>query len=490
MKRIASHLVGFLVASAPGAVYAAALSVGPGKTYNKPCAAIAAAKAGDTVEVDAAGNYDGDHCEWATDNLTVRGVNGRAKINGGGDPANSASGKGIFVIAAPNATIENFEIAGASVADQNGAGIRHQGTNLTLRNVYLHDNQNGILGSPATDKTGEVLMDASEFANNGAGDGQTHNIYLGHYAKITLQYSYSHGAKVGHLVKLRGLENHVLYNRITDEPGTTASYEVSFPSAGTAFVIGNLIEQSETTQNPAIIDYASEPNTLNPDLHLYVINNTIVNNRAGGGTFVADREGTTPAVIMNNIMVGPGAVSQQPNAVLTTNFTMGDPKLAGQATYDYKLLAGSPCVDMGTEPGSGLRPTSDYVHPLKGEARVAVGKIDIGAYELGNPGGPVDGGAPSGGDGGGVVSGDGGAPGEGGAGGGTGGGGGGGGAGGAGGAGDGGGSGNPAAGGAPGASSGGCSVNAAAPASGLGASATLVALGLLAARRRRVKASG
>jgi hypothetical protein len=53
---------------------AATLQVGPGKTYAKPCAAIAMAKAGDVIEVDAAGSYAGDTCAWSTDNLTVRGV--------------------------------------------------------------------------------------------------------------------------------------------------------------------------------------------------------------------------------------------------------------------------------------------------------------------------------------------------------------------------------------------------------------------------------
>src|SRR5581483_8144978 len=68
--------------SAAGAV----LRVGPGQQFALPCAAIAAAKPGDTVEIDAAGNgsYDGDVCAWATDNLTIRGVHGRPRIDSRG----------------------------------------------------------------------------------------------------------------------------------------------------------------------------------------------------------------------------------------------------------------------------------------------------------------------------------------------------------------------------------------------------------------------
>ena len=166
---------------------AATRTVGPGKTYAKPCAAIAAAQPGDLTEVDAAGNYAGDNCSWSTDNLTVRGVGGRAKIDAGKNEANISAGKGIFAISAPNATVENFELVGATAGlSANGAGIRHQGTNLTVRDCYFHDNEDGILGSPAVDGTGTVLIEGTELANNGQGDGFSHNMYLGKYAKFII----------------------------------------------------------------------------------------------------------------------------------------------------------------------------------------------------------------------------------------------------------------------------------------------------------------
>jgi MYXO-CTERM domain-containing protein len=400
---------------------AATLTVGPGKTYAAPCNAIAAAQVGDVIEVDASGTYAGDHCAWSTDNLTVRGVGGRAKIDAGGNLSNIAQGKGIFVISAPNATIENFELAGA-VADpgsKNGAGIRHQGTNLIVRGCYFHDDEDGILGGPAVDGTGEVLIEKSEFAKNGQGDGFSHNMYLNHYAKFTLRDSYSHGAKVGHLVKSRAAENHVEYNRITDEPGTTASYEIDLPNAGLSYVIGNLIEQSPESQNPNIVAYGEESAGLNPDHRLFFVNNTVVNHLASG-TFLA--VATPEAVIVtNNIFVGPGTVCSQAGAILKTNFTT-DPLLVNAAGFDFHLQMASACIDTGSDPGLGagqaLTPTRDYVHPTASEIRATVGgKIDIGAYEYGNTGVPPidDGGAPKNdsglpvGDGGGSAANDGGA---------------------------------------------------------------------------------
>src|SRR6267143_3144035 len=94
---------------------ASTLQVGPGKPFAKPCAAILAATAGDTIEIDSTGVYDGDVCAWSTDNLTIRGVGtGRAVINAAG---NNSQGKGIWVITGKNSTVENIEFTGATVPD-------------------------------------------------------------------------------------------------------------------------------------------------------------------------------------------------------------------------------------------------------------------------------------------------------------------------------------------------------------------------------------
>ena len=398
--------VALALALIPFSAAAATLEVGPGKPFSKPCAAIAAAQPGDVIEVDAAGNgtYDGDHCAWSTDQLTVRGVHGRARIDAGKVQANIAQDKGIFVIYAPNATVESFELSGAvdDPNSKNGAGIRHQGLNLVVRDCYFHDNEDGILGGPLengqnADGQGSVEIDNSEFSHNGHGDGYSHNMYLGHYAHFTLRASYSHGALVGHLVKSRALENRILYNRITDEPGTTASYELDLPNGGLSYVIGNLIEQGAQTQNSGIVTYAEEGGT-NPDQHLFFVNNTVVND-LNKGTFVAVA-GNTPAQLTNNVFVGSGTVTTQANAMQQGNWVaamMGDPKLVNPAAFDYHLAAGSPCIDQGVDPGMAngqlLAPDSEYVHPASSEARAVVGKaIDVGAYEFGNQP-PPDGGA-------------------------------------------------------------------------------------------------
>jgi MYXO-CTERM domain-containing protein len=410
---------------------AATLEVGPGKPYATPCAAIAAAQAGDTIEADAAGDYTDDTCTWTTDALTVRGVNGRAKINLA--TVMPSQSKGIFNIQPPGttATIENFELSGAAIptggrpGDANGAGIRHQATSLTVRNCYFHDNQNGILGSPNTNSTGTVTIEGSEFAHNGFGDGYTHNVYLGEYASMTVTSSYSHDAVAGHLYKSRADVNFVLYNRFTDENGT-ASYELDLPQGGTSYVIGNLIEQSATTSNPNMIAYGEE-NEDDPDQHLYVVNNTFVNDASGASdTFVWLQGAHSVGYLANNVFAGPGAVSTgaTPTSSHNWNGAIADAKLVDAAAFDYQLAAGSPAIDMGAAPMSAgtqsLAPVSEYVTVGSLVARTTTGSaLDIGAYEYGDP---LDGGATSTADDGGGATGGGGSGDAGGSGGGTGGG--------------------------------------------------------------------
>ena len=81
----------------------------------------------------------------------------------------------------------------------------------------------------------------------------------------------------------------------------------------------------------------------------------------------------------------------------TANSTGTTPMFVAPASFDYHLVAGSPCQDAGHDPGmtgtgASLAPVMEYVHPVMVEGRVSVGTIDIGAFELGGATPLVDGG--------------------------------------------------------------------------------------------------
>jgi hypothetical protein len=360
-------------------VRAAVRSVGPSGAYPKPCAAFAAAADGDVVEIDAAGKYDGDVCAIARSNLTIRGKGGRAKIDAAGK---SYGGKAIWVVQGNDTVIEDVELSGCAVPDKNGAGIRQEGRNLTLRRVFFHDNEDGVLTGANAEST--IVIEDSEFARNGAGDGYSHNMYIGEVKSFTLRGSYSHHAKVGHLVKSRALENRILYNRLTDEDGT-ASYELDLPQGGKSFVVGNVLQQSAATQNGSFVSFARE-SKRNPGTALFLVHNTFFNARSAG-TFVAVAPDAASSVtIRNNVFAGPGAVCDQAAALLEANF-VGDARFANAAVHDYRLAAGSPAIDKAAVPGMGasesLAPSCQYAHPAHAVVRVVVGSLDQGAFELG-----------------------------------------------------------------------------------------------------------
>jgi hypothetical protein len=387
VSRLATALV--LAFAAAGSVSAATLSVGPGKTYAKPCAAFAAAKDGDTIEITGNTTYSGDVCTIARSNLTIRGVDGRPKIDAAGK---NAGGKGTWIVTGRNTVIDNVEMFGAKVNDGNGAAVRLEGVNFTMRNSFLHDNENGILAG--TNVTSDVLVEYTEFGHNGYGDGQTHNLYIGNVKSLTFRYSYSHDANVGHNLKSRAITNTIVYNRFSSTPpgqtGSTASgqpsYEINLPNAGTSYIIGNVIEQPAVSQNATMVTYGEEGAT-NPGKDLYVINNTFLNDNASTGTFLfISGKVTQPALIQNNIFAGVGTLSTQATAVLKNNYRAITPGFVNRATYDLHPTASALVINAGTDPGTSasgvpLAPVAQYAGNASGEARPAVGTLDIGAYE-------------------------------------------------------------------------------------------------------------
>jgi hypothetical protein len=361
-----------------GQLHAATLFVGPTRTIKTPSGAVSSVKAGDTVVIDS-GAYANETATWRVDNLTLRGAKKFAHVIA---PATISNGKAIWVVQGNNTTVENIEFSNASVPDQNGAGIRIEGGNITIRNCYFHDNEDGILGGDGANCN--VVIENSEFARNGFGDGYSHNLYIGHAAGLTFRFNYSHHAKIGHTLKSRALVNYILYNRIMDEADGTASYEIDLPNGGTSCIIGNIVQQGPATDNPTIICYGEE-GLSNGGKDLYLVNNTIVNDRSGG-TFVSIASGASPAKVVNNLFVGSGTLLSGP-ADTAANIVTNSPQFVNRTAYDYHPTSATPGIDRGVDPGKAgtlsLTPGFMYEYDCSGVIRPVVGAIDIGAFEFG-----------------------------------------------------------------------------------------------------------
>ena len=389
VKRLTFPTLSIVLTLCAGTVSAATLSVGPGKTYATPCKAFAAAKTGDVVEITGNTTYSGDVCGIYASNLTIRGVNGRPKIDAAG---RNAMGKGTWVVVGNNVVVENVEMFGAKVPDQNGAALRLEGTNFTLRSAFLHDNENGIL--TGANLNSKIVIEYSEFGHNGYGTGYTHNLYIGNVGSLTFRYNFSHDAHVGHNLKSRARVNTIAYNRFSSlnagETGSTAagkpSYEINLPNAGTSYVIGNVIQQPSSNSNPILLSYGEE-GASNPGHDLYVVNNTFLNDNSSSGTFVKIGSAVTKKVLLqNNIFGGTGTLTTQVGAVEKTNYRALAPGFVNRAAWDLRPTANGLVANAGSTPGVSatgvsLKPGAVYKHVASGSSRATVKTIDIGAYE-------------------------------------------------------------------------------------------------------------
>jgi hypothetical protein len=365
-----------LVAAASNAA-GEALRVGPGHELKAPSAAAKAAHDGDTIEIEA-GVYPGDVAVWRQNRLTLRGVGGRAHMRA--DGAN-AEGKAIWVIKGSETTIESIEFSGAKVPDRNGAGIRLEGPGLTVRASYFHDNDNGILTGRNLES--DIVVEHSEFARNGFGDGLSHNLYIGAVRSFTLRYSYTHRAFVGHNVKSRAIKTYILYNRIADERDGRASYAIDLPDGGLAFVIGNLIQRGPANNNRTLVSYGAE-GYKNPLNELYFISNTLVNDDPQGGRFVSIRPGADSVRLINNLFAGPGELLDG-KAEARGNLRAAKADFVDPDRLDYRPRARAGAIGKGIDAGSAygfsLRPSAEYQHPAGMRPRSSSGALDLGAHQ-------------------------------------------------------------------------------------------------------------
>ena len=101
------------------------------------------------------------------------------------------------------------------------------------------------------------MIRRSRFFRSGAGDGYTHNLYIGEVRSLTVTGSYLWGADVGHELKSRAATNTIIGNRIADGDAT-ASYSIDLPNGGRSLIAGNVIIQGPSSENSTLISYGAE----------------------------------------------------------------------------------------------------------------------------------------------------------------------------------------------------------------------------------------
>ena len=354
---------------------------------------------GDTVHIEA-GVYDNDkQVTWRKHNLVIKGVGGQPTLKAGSIIANDASnGKGIFVIAGNNTTVENIAFTNAKVKDNNGAGIRQEGTNLVVRHCLFDGNEMGLLAG-GTIANCTILIEYCEFLNGGsmANPGFQHNIYINHVDTFIFRFNFSHDAIAqGHELKSRANHNFIYYNRISNLTSVD-SRNIDLPNGGTTVIVGNVIEQNQASANSNIIAFGMEGLT-NPAPHnLFIAHNTIVNKKSTG-SFV-QVNGIDSLFMYNNIFCGAqtggfllGSYKglDTSNNWIASTWNLSD--FMDAANADYTLKGNASVIDKGKVLTRSifnhpLAPQYSYADTAKRINRINDGKPDIGAFEWVKPAG-------------------------------------------------------------------------------------------------------
>ncbi len=315
------------------------------------------ADSGALIEVDA-GDYVGDVAVWTQDKLTLKAVGGRVRLVANGS---AAEGKAIWVVRGGEVTMDGFDFIGTKVADHNGAGVRLETGKLRVGGCTFIEHENGIL----TSNNSQIELDIvdSEFGYNGYGDGYSHNLYAGAIARLAVTGSYFHHANVGHLLKSRAAVGDIRYNRLADGPGGRASYELEFANGGVAYVVGNVIEQGERTENPHLISYAAEGYRW-PRNALYLVHNTLIDKKPAGGIFLSVKQGDTTLKAVNNLLAGPGTLEAAGPGDFRNNVSVPWNVFDARVPANYRLRRDAvlpTVVASGSADGIPLRPLASTV---------------------------------------------------------------------------------------------------------------------------------
>ena len=184
--------------------------------------------------------------------------------------------KAAFVLNGDESIVDGLVFRGMSVPDGNGAGIRIETGNITIRNTMFLDSQEGILGGEASPAQ-RIMIDQSTFSGLGQCDESedcAHSIYLATPGQVRITRSRFERGRGGHYVKLRVANVDIQDNSFDDTAGSKTNYMIDLPEGATGTIARNTFVQGRDKENwTGFIVVAAEAKTYRSD-GLQVRNNS------------------------------------------------------------------------------------------------------------------------------------------------------------------------------------------------------------------------
>jgi hypothetical protein len=212
-------------------------------------------------------------------------------------------GKAALVIKGDNVTIEGLECSGIGVAGGNGACVRLEAKDLTLRNVWFRDSQSGLLSWNRD--SGTVLIEDSRFERLGSG-GQAHGVYIGRGTThlIIRNSRFLSGTGEGHEIKSRAAKNTIERNVIASLDGVDSRL-IDLPEGGENVIRRNVLAKGPASSNQDLIGIGLEGQRSLHSLNSTLIEeNIIILERSGSNVLLHERHVPAARIERNKVIGG------------------------------------------------------------------------------------------------------------------------------------------------------------------------------------------
>lgn len=316
-----------------------------GCTYTLLSAAVAAIADGDTILIEP-GTYD-DCATINANNIVIRGLKSASGARPSFGPK-VCGRKGILVIGGHDVRIESLELHGAidtTNTDNNWAGVRldsnGQIANIQLRDLFIHDCDNGVLGPNISAHPNVLLVESSVFSQLGRA-GYAHGLYIGEAPDLFVirNSTVSSNHDDGHLIKSRAHHSIVECSTVASLNGEN-SYAMDFPNGGTVEVRNSVVEQGPNINNGSnlFVSFALESGSAAPH-RLLLQNNVLVNDYTGVGRARVGGSGSSVDATgwAGNQYVGTGMFTVEGVTGATGGFTnVSSRTAAGLQAFDGTL---------------------------------------------------------------------------------------------------------------------------------------------------------
>ena len=250
--------------------------------------ALRQAKDGMTIVIEP-GTY-GDAGTLTASRVTIQATGARVE-------GEANQNKAALVITGRDTTIIGLECSQVAVPDGNGACIRQEGANLTLRNVNFHHNQVAVMAMAGS---GRVVIEDSVIESNG--NKGAPNLYAAGASLELRRTKVLHASGEAHEVKS-------LAARTTIEDCVIASLDavdsrlIDLPSGGEVTIRNSVLQKGKKNANPDVIGFGL-PGATHKTNALTLVGNTIIIDNPKGARLV--HTGTNPpqVTMTGNTVIG------------------------------------------------------------------------------------------------------------------------------------------------------------------------------------------